>query len=163
MSSPTEPDPNTDTDQATPPQHGTETDSTLHAVRDTPADSDARISELTARIAELEQEKATREREDAIQDLASRYPYMTPEVLRGFGNVPTAELEERARVLSAAIHERDTGPAPGYVQRGRGGLDPSGSPRPTAWADAFRRAREQRRKGNGGVTIVSNSRHSGEL
>lgn len=145
MSSPTEPTPGPDSAPEPQPQQDTGTDSPSQAIPDSAVDDGARIAELTARIAELEQEKTAREREDAIKDLARRYPYMTPEVLRTFGNVPTAEMEERARILSAAIHERDNGTAPGQVRLGRGGLSPNESPRPTSWADAFRRAREQRR------------------
>ncbi|MCL7490098.1 hypothetical protein M8I34_01275 [Streptomyces sp. MCA2] len=152
MSSPTEATPSPAMESEVPPRGAPETNPP-QATQDTGTAPDAHLAELTARIAELEQEQAAREREGTIQDLARRYPYMTLEILRTFGNVPTAELEERARVLSVALHERGTSPAPGHVHLGRGGLSPNESPRPTSWADAFRRAREQRRNG----------RHYGEL
>ncbi|MEU9113021.1 hypothetical protein AB0D04_14875 [Streptomyces sp. NPDC048483] len=138
MSSLTEPTPNSAAEPEAPPQGDAESNPP-QATQDAGTAPDADIAELNAQIAQLEQEKAAREQEDTIQDLARRYPYMTPEILRAFGNAPTAELQERARVLSAAIHERDTSPAHGHVHLGRGGLSPNESPRPTSWADAFRR------------------------
>ncbi|WP_157878539.1 hypothetical protein [Streptomyces chattanoogensis] len=115
---------------------------------------EARIAELTARIAELEQEKADRAREDAITALAERYRLPAP-VLRSLGDVPAAELEERARILNAAIQERDRPRNP----LGRGGLDPNNAnERNATWAGAFQQARENRSKGNGSATFTGNVR-----
>jgi hypothetical protein len=123
------------------------------------AEYEARIAELKQRVAELEQEKADREREDAITDLAMRHSNVTPEMLRVFGNVPLEELRERAAALDAAIHEHH---APARI--GSGGLDPTRESRTRAtWPGAFRRAREERSRGRDGVTLISDSRTSGEL
>jgi hypothetical protein len=47
---------------------------------------------------------------------------------------------------------------------GRGGLDPNGANNTRAtWPDAFQRARENRRRGESGVTYLSSGRYSGEL
>ncbi|QKW05577.1 hypothetical protein HUT18_03495 [Streptomyces sp. NA04227] len=165
MSSPTEPAPGHDTapdiPEAPPAPHDSNTPP--EASTDPQADPGHLVAELRKRIAELEQDKADQEREDLIQDLARRYHYMTPDVLRSFGDLPTAELEERAHLLNNAIHERTTGPAPGHIPLGRGGLSPNGKPRSVTWAGAFQRAREQRRTGRGGVTYFSDGRSSGEL
>ncbi|MBP8537292.1 hypothetical protein [Streptomyces sp. MK37H] len=114
---------------------------------DVSPDHETRIAELTQRIAELEREKADRERADTIAELAHRYQYLTPELLRAFGDIPAEELEERALLLNAAIHEREK---PRTL--GSGGLDPhnANDERPATWAGAFRRAREERRKGRSG-------------
>ncbi|MGP8302153.1 hypothetical protein ACTPOK_30380 [Streptomyces inhibens] len=121
---------------------------------------EARVAELTQRIAELEQEKSARERQDTITDLAQRFQYVTADMLHAFGSIPTEDLEERAQALNTAIHEREK-----PRSMGSGGLDPHNSSgrQPATWAGAFQRAREQRRNGRSGVTLFSNSRGSGEL
>lgn len=85
---------------------------------------EARVAELTQRIAELEQEKSTRERQDTITDLAQRFQYVTADMLHAFGSIPTEDLEERAQALNAAIHEREK-----PRSMGSGGLDPHNSSR----------------------------------
>ncbi|RBM16063.1 hypothetical protein [Streptomyces sp. PT12] len=122
------------------------------------AEHEARIAELTKRVAELEKEKADREREDAITDLAKRYRNITPEMLHVFGNMPLEELRERAAALDSAIQKQSPN-----LPIGRGGLDPTASGPHATWPGAFQRARENRRKGESGVTFLSNGRFSGEL
>ncbi|MFI5528603.1 hypothetical protein ACIA8O_08585 [Kitasatospora sp. NPDC051853] len=106
------------------------------------------LTALRQRVAELEQYKAERDREDLITDLARRTPYVTPEILRAFKDHPAENLEELAHTLSAAIHaSKPTG-------LGSGGLTPSGLAPATQWSSAFSRAREERKAGRGSTAFV---------
>ena len=111
-------------------------------------------AELRQRIAELEQYKENREREDAIADITRRYQYITPEVMRAFGDVSPEQLEVLAQAVNTALHERNTA---GGI--GAGGLTPnSPSEQSAQWSGAFSRARQERQAGRSQTMVVGSIR-----